>query len=447
MKEQSLSTWSRITGGMQLASCCLMAFSFPFRFNYTAICVWLLAIAWLLRADYRGTWQRLKSIRGLWPFILYFLLYALSYTYSDDKAQSAFDITQKLSFVLLPLLLGAGAVISRRGWERILLCFSLGISVAALFFMSRGLLLWQQSGDDECLFYHQLVAGSDANAVYMAWYTLFSLSALLIHRWTAYFRRWPGALLKWLMVALQLAFFILLSSRTMLVLLCVIVLPVYLLRVARRFRWSALRILAALALAAAAITAIVKTDNPVRQRFQDVMHNDMQHAFQSYYPDSNQQFTNLTLRVFVWRVGLENIEAHHLWWRGAGNGDVHVLQNERIASYGFRMKSETHHPAAMRDVDLHNMYLQTVMAIGIPGLVCLLVLMLSPFFFLRRTGERYLAFIFQVTACLFMLQEAVFQTQSGIIYYIFFAVLFWQFAYRKDEWPQAATDLPPSSAS
>jgi hypothetical protein len=29
-----------------------------------------------------------------------------------------------------------------------------------------------------------------------------------------------------------------------------------------------------------------------------------------------------------------------------------------------------------------------------------------------------------------MLQESIFQTQSGIIYYVFFSVIFWQFFHR-----------------
>ncbi len=420
--------WSRITAQMQLVCCCLLAASFPLWFNYTAICIWLLAIAWLLHADFKGSWRRLKSNRGYWPFFLYFLLYALSYTYSADKAQAGFDITQKLSFILLPLILGAGTQITRRGWECILLSLAISLTVVGLVCMARAYLLWRLSGDDEVFFYHRLVAGLDANAVYMAWYVLFSIAALSFYRWTICFHHWHGVLLKWLLIAIQFVFFVLLSSRTMLVMLCMIALPCYLHVQVKKFRWTAWHIIGALLLAATLGAAIIKTDNPVRQRFEDVRPNNLRHAFQSHYADSNQQFSNLTMRLFIWRVGVENIRANKLWWCGAGNGDVHNLQNDRIASYGFRMTNEFGGPSAMRDIDLHNMYLQTLMAIGIPGLIVLLILLLSPFFFLARTGFPHLSFLFHLSACLFMLQEAVFQTQSGIVYYIFFAVLFWQFS-------------------
>jgi O-antigen ligase len=430
MEEQLGSKWSRVTGGIQIASCCLMAFSFPFPFIYTAICVWLLALVWLLHADFRETWRQISRNYWLWTFIIYFALYAYSYTYSEDKEQSAFDITQKLSFVLLPLLLGAGTKVTRRGWEHILFAFVLGLTVIGAWCIVRALIYWQYTGDEEYLFYHQLVADLDANAVYMAWYTLFSISALLIFKWTYYFRQWWGITLKWLIIALQVLFFIMLSSRTMLVMLCGIVLPVYLYRLARRFRWSLVRILIALLFSGAIIAGLIKTDNPVKQRFEDVMHNDIQHAFQPYYVDSNQEFTNLTMRLFIWRVGVENIKKNNLLPKGAGNGDVHTLQNQRIAAYGFRMTNDRGEASALRDVDLHNMYIQTTIATGIPGLVALLLLILSPFFRMSRTGDKHLAFIFHFTACLFMLQESIFQTQSGIIYYVFFSVIFWQFFHR-----------------
>ncbi|MBS1616384.1 MAG: O-antigen ligase family protein [Bacteroidetes bacterium] len=435
--DQQKASWSHITAQIQLICCCLIAASFPLWFNYTAICIWLLALAWLLHADFKGSWQRLRHNRGYAPFLLYFLLYALSYTYSSDKAQAGFDLTQKLSFILLPLILGAGTHITRRGWERILLSLSLSLTLVGIFCMARAYHLWQMQGDDEVFFYHRLVAGLDANAVYMAWYVLFSLAALSFYRWTSCFLRWQGLLLKWLLFAIQLLFFILLSSRTMLMILCFIALPCFLHVRVKKFRWTVLHIIAALILAGGLGAFLIKTDNPVRQRFEDVRPNNLRHAFQPHYADSNQQFSNLTMRLFIWRVGFENIQANHLWWAGAGNGDVHNLQNDRIASYGFRMTNESGGPSAMRDIDLHNMYLQTVLAVGIPGLLVLLVLLFSPFFYLTRTGYSHLAFLFHISACLFMLQEAVFQTQSGIIYYIFFSVLFWQFSQAKMEKPAA----------
>src|SRR3954466_4654243 len=116
-------TWPERFEQLQYIACCLLAFSLPFRFKYTSICIWIMILGWLLKGNYKETWQNLKSNKNYWLWGGLFLLYAISYLYSEDKAQAQFEITQKLSFILLPLLVGAGLNITRRRFEQILLAF------------------------------------------------------------------------------------------------------------------------------------------------------------------------------------------------------------------------------------------------------------------------------------------------------------------------------------
>ncbi len=434
------SKWQQKAGQAQYFCCCLLAFSFPLPFTWASVCIWLLLLTWLLRGQYADTGRRLRSNRGYWLWIGFFLLYALSYTYSADKAQAGFEIVQRLSFVLLPVLVGAGIDIDRRRWVGILSSFVAGITAVALGCMAKAAILWQQTGDPKHLFYHDLVSGLDANAVYMAWYVVFSLSALLLFRWEGVFggrRQW----LRWTLIFIQLLFLILLSSRLLLVIFFLVTIPLYLAGLYRNLRLSRLRLGIAVAGFAGIILALVFTQNPVRQRFSDVLHNDFRQSFLPDYRDNHQNFNNLTLRIFVWRVGVENLKAHNLWWTGAGIGDVQAMQNRRIAEYGIRnMDDANHPPPTMYNMNLHNMYLQTVIALGLPGLLVFLVLIFSPFFLLRRVEDKRTFFIFHFSACAFMLQESIFQTQAGIIYYTFFSVIFWQIAYKKKALPDSAAD-------
>src|SRR5262245_21062997 len=103
-----LTKWQSRLEQAQVLSCCLLAASIPFRFNITAILVWLLAACWLLLGRFRTVGRQLQTERAYWVWGIYYLLFAVSYFYSEDKEQAGFEIVQKLSLILFPLLVGLG---------------------------------------------------------------------------------------------------------------------------------------------------------------------------------------------------------------------------------------------------------------------------------------------------------------------------------------------------
>ena len=196
---------------------CILLFCIPFSFSLISLCIILLSVTWLLKGELKSTWQNLKSRKALWPFIIFYLLHAISYFYSTDKAQSLFDLEEKLSFLLLPIVLGAGMSIKDELAERVLFCFSSGISAVSLFCLGRASYDFFVHHTSSQFFYHDLVYGLDANAVYMAWYAIFSLLLLLFFPWGKIFNG-QGKYLRAFYILIQLCFFILLSSKTLIAL-------------------------------------------------------------------------------------------------------------------------------------------------------------------------------------------------------------------------------------
>lgn len=399
---------------MQCLSCCLLAASIPFRFNTTAMIVWLLALCWLLLGRFRTLGTQLKSQKIYWVWIVYYLLYAISVLYSTNKEQAGFEIVQKLSLILMPLLVGLGCFFNSRQREYVLAAFTLGVSGAALFCMGKAAWIWQTKGTTESWFYHQLVSGLDPNAVYMAWYVVFSLGLLLLFPWQT--KPLNKSWVKWCLILLQFVFLVLLSSRLLLVVFFLVPLPLYLRRLYVDLKIPRFGIVLTIVAALLVVLGLAMTQNPIRQRFDDILKNDVHVAFLKDYHSDPQHFNNLTLRLFSWRVGLENIRDKNLLPYGAGLGDVQTIQNERFDAYGVK---------AVHDMNLHNMYLQTTMAIGLPGLLLLLAIVISPFFFVFQIPEWKSYLVFHITCCAFMMQEAVFQTQAGVVFYSFFSMLFW----------------------
>jgi O-antigen ligase len=154
-------------------------------------------------------------------------------------------------------------------------------------------------------------------------------------------------------------------------------------------------------------------------------------------PGEELVFNNFSLRVFLWKMSWKNINEHDLWLKGCGNGDVALLQKQQIEAYDTRTHSLFKHPD-LSSFNLHNMYLQILMTLGLPGLLVFLLMTLLPFSLVRniKSGGAFLVFL--VASLLFMQQESVLQTQAGVVYFIFFSQVLLLFYYTRKEHQSSA---------
>jgi O-antigen ligase len=221
-------------------------------------------------------------------------------------------------------------------------------------------------------------------------------------------------------------FFVLLSSRTLLLLFALLPVPAFLWYRLQKKRRSQVWLLAVALLIAGSATFIAFTDNPVRNRFIDIARTeDLQEAFLPDYRAHDQKFNNLTTRLFLWRVGIETAREHNLWWRGAGAGDVHYLTDARMDELGIRDIYNDASPSYFHGTNMHNMPLQVLLTVGLLGVFLLLWMLVAPIVRQMRGVEGIFWRTLAVTFALVMLQEAAFQTQAGIVPFAFFTNLFW----------------------
>ena len=85
---------------------CLIAFAIPFPFIYSSISIILLLTVWVFTTDFKKTLRLFYNNKYLWFWCLLFFLTAVSYFYSFDKTLSINDLQRKLSFFILPFIIG-----------------------------------------------------------------------------------------------------------------------------------------------------------------------------------------------------------------------------------------------------------------------------------------------------------------------------------------------------
>ena len=400
---------------------CLLAFAISLPFIVSSVSIGLVAVAWLAQFNRREIARRFRERKMVWLWLIFFIQLTISYFYSADKTEAAIDLQKKISFLVLPLVIGLGPAIPAKWLNHIFTAFTSGIVVIACFCIGRGAIYYFQTGQVDKLFYHSLVSGLGINAVYYSSYVIFALGILLLHEFSAGFLQ-----NKWLRYSFQiisLVFFVLLSSKSLLVLFVVFVLPLSLMGKKNRNLITP-RKLALIAAATVAIVAIIlSTNNPIRSRYTEIFVNNQIISEETKHKGQEQVFNNLSLRLFLWQMAWNNINEHDLWLTGCGVGDVGILQKGRIALYDAHTKALYNQPD-LSVLNLHNMYLQVLMTLGIPGLLIFLLIVLTPFSWLKRLKNKEVFLIFLVSYLLYMMQESALQTQAGVVYFTFFYQVF-----------------------
>lgn len=116
------------------------------------------------------------------------------------------------------------------------------------------------------------------------------------------------------------------------------------------------------------------------------------------------------VRLLIWQADMELISEHPLW--GTGTGDV---QDDLMRKYDEKGMTGAHE----KKLNAHSQYFQTGIALGITGIVSLVAVFLSAFFWGIR--KRF-GFVVLFTAILVFnfIPESMLQLQAGTVFIGFF---------------------------
>lgn len=144
-------------------------------------------------------------------------------------------------------------------------------------------------------------------------------------------------------------------------------------------------------------------------------------GFQRFYsrfeidPSRKEQYTSASSRVEIWKESSDLLGGY--WLTGCGTGDIKDVLVKHYESNDFDF-------AASRKLNTHNQYLQTWLSVGISGFILLLALLLVPIIKGHYRDELSLLF-FPLVIGLNALTESVLETQKGVLLFAFFYSIFY----------------------
>ncbi len=359
---------------------------------------WLLA--WLLTRSYRQI-----SFRQTWQFtvllpVLY-LLYLAGMLWTANTAAGWFDLQVKAGLLGIPVMLMAMRP-GKKLLQRAELTFVAGVLLSTFITVALKLVAGHGTGR---FYYISLGKPMGLHPTYYGMMTGLAVLFLAFrlyrarHEWPDWKKRLSLAALAWLVV-----FFFLLASRGCLVAGLVI----------GSIAWARFTFIGnlkkGLGMIAAAILLMAGLYFLFPYPFQR-----MANATRWVQPEQRKDYKNsATVRLAIWEAAVQ-ATADNLPF-GAGTGDAKDILGEKFRQEGKEVLFE-------KKLNAHNQFLQTTIAIGLPGLLVLLLALGWPAW-LAWKKRQWLFFYWLMLIGINMLFESTLEVQAGVLFISYFYPFF-----------------------
>ena len=337
--------------------------------------------------------------------ILLFALHLLGLTFSENIERGWFDIEVKLSLIAFPLAFVGFRFVRETNFQRLISMFVYGTIAASIYCLlssSYQVFVYDQA------YYHFMTSRFSiiVHPSYFALYLIFSILAVAKMDLIGFQGQRKSAIAKALVLIFLSIILVLTGSKTgfiMWLLVAILITVNY----ARTSKYKLIPIL--LFVTVFSVIGIIFQSAPLLQsRIVNVLNVAQSDKLK---PDAIE---STAVRALIYSSALEIIS--HQDWYGNGTGD---FQDVLDAEYN----KKNYVQAADKHLNAHNLFLQTWIALGIPGFAMVLGIFILMFVNAFRSKE----VLFQGFTLFFLiisLTESTFYVQAGVVFFSFFAVLF-----------------------
>lgn len=396
--------------------------SLPFSILFNNVSIILLLINWLAQ----GQWKyKLNSLKHpiVYSFMGVYLLYILSFFFSQNQTEAGFKLEQHLSLCMLPWLIASSPQITSKKINSLFVVFIITQTIAMLICISMAIFSYYTDKQDIVkFFYHQLSYNIDLHAVYFSFYLCLSvffilyLSAQVYHKLSVIKK-----LLLILLFGFHLIFIVLLSSKTIIFALLVTLFFTFIFAGGFIIQSLVIRLILASVMVCSTVIGIMSVPM-IKNRFTEAINSQFDFIEKKEYGELTR-WTGPQIRYVKWKFIGEILDEHDAWALGVGIGDGYGLLRKKSVENGLFEGNKARGWHDYAGYNAHNQFFQYLFYIGIIGLIIFsLGLLLS-----LRTAiiNKSILHISLLTVFIFFcMTESVLESQKGIVFFSFFNSLF-----------------------
>jgi O-antigen ligase len=355
----------------------------------------------------------MKNNRAVLALVFLFLIYAAGIIYSFNKEEGFQILETKLSLIIFPLILSTRLQDIRQDINTYLRFFIYGCLLSGLICFSWSLYCYLKpmyiliDGVEYDLGASYFYYNRLSPLIHPSYLSLYVNVALL----SLYYLVAKGEIkltLKWYMISLFFgAFVLLLSSKAGWLGLFLISMFIFISFLFKRKLVEGIIILIILG----GMFYVFNISAPQYSQRITSATEAVVNAGSDEKPETGNDGTSS--RILVWQAAAELLLTHPLF--GTGTGDAKKAMLEKYKEKG--MVTEFEHK-----LNSHNQFLNTSVALGFAGLICLLLCLGLPIFLSLR-NINMLLWGFCILSGINFLFESMLETQAGVMFYAFFGTV------------------------
>lgn len=394
----------------------IFAFLLPIYRKVIPYVIALIILTWLFDGDLTAKIKRIVNSSHRTNLLLFagiYILYLIGLSYSGNFGTGLFNLEVKLSLFIFPVMFASirEEVLSLKISRRVLTSFVLGVFASMLLCYSVAFVDYAQNGNVEVFYYSNLSVLIHPS--YLAMYVCFAIAVLLYFNIKAYIRGRLNVILSMVLVLLFQLFVVMLSSKAGILGLVIVIALFTAYTIFYEKRWLT-GVFSGLVLSISFLVLFFLFPAS-SARFEQT-----REVLEQAEVGAAEVANSTGERIMIWYYTFEITNEHFLL--GVGTGDVIDQLLSKYSEKGMRNAYDL-------QLNAHNQYLQTFLALGIIGLIVLLLTLLLPGIF-SVERKHYLYLIFLVLISFNFLFESMLETQAGVVFYAFFNA--YLFAIKKD---------------
>ncbi len=385
----------------------IFVFVLPFNPGFCSVIIGLLAINWILGLLRK---QFLLSTHNFLPYlglVLFYAWHVIALFWSKDIRSGQFEITTKLSFILIPLLFSAFQLKSNE-LTKVYQSFVCGASIACIYLFGRALFNYIKMKAEIAngaylhdfgnnLFFKDRISPF-VHPSYLAMYLTFALW-LIYMNWNTQFlpRKARNSI-----TLLMLVFIVLLNSKMgILSIVGMGLYNCYILFFVKKNIWTAVSTFSIFIMLSFGILFLIpQVKDRLNTAFQSV----------SGHQENTPKIGSTSERLILWKGAYIAIKDNVMLGSGTGSANEYLYQYCQRVAPDFKNEHK---------LNAHNQFLQTFLCTGIIGIILLLWIIIMPLQKAIGKGDLiYLGFYFLTIGNLMV--ESMFETQAGIFFFTIF---------------------------
>jgi O-antigen ligase len=401
---------------------------------YSSIAIGLIVFtSFLYNKRTTGAWFN-KALRNRFVICccLFFLLQIIPLAYTDNLSATWRHIEVKSALLFIPLCFFSSQYMNKTRFHSLMKVYVFILVIIITWCLGVSFIKYQyHQAPIYVFFYHELLSDLGHHAIQFSILVFAGLIFLLQE--TTQERYVVNRGIHFSLLAFLIGSMLLLSSKLVISFtLCSLAYYAFIsLKKNVNTRWA----IALVAVAGIAISSIILfTKNPISYRFNDIMHNNMIVMEKKTF-EPRFYFNGVAFRLLQWRFVKEIIQEHNAWVMGVTPAHAQPLLNQKYMEANMYAGQPGTPDHGYQGYNTHNQWLESFLQTGLIGLIVFFGICFSMITVAIQQKSRSLwAIVLLVLAYSF--QEAVFETQYGLVVFLFLPLLFAHPAAEKGEAPE-----------